>query len=191
MKALFGSVFLVASIPLFAQSTAPVSRATEALQHDGQHDFDFLAGHWRIHLKRLVHSQNGADEWVELDGTTDCRHVLDGRAEVEEFKVESADKKMRIDGLAMRFYNPVSHQWSIWWVNAKDGAMYPPPVSGEFKDRRGEFYDQEVIDGRTAFTRFVWTGADTDSPHFEQSISMDGGQTWRLWWITDQVKEKR
>ena len=73
---------------------------------DGQHDFDFLRGSWKIHLKRLVHGANGADEWVELDGTTECRPVLDGKAEVEEFNVESRDRKMRIHGLALRFYDP-------------------------------------------------------------------------------------
>ena len=179
------------SSSLPAQTTAPVKAPVEAMQHDGQRDFDFLVGAWKIHLKRLVHAANGADEWVELDGTTDCRPVLDGRAEVEEFKVESHDKKMHIQGLAMRFYNPASHQWSIWWANAKDGAMYPPAVTGEFKNGRGEFYDQEVVDGRTVFTRYVWTGTSTPSPHFEQSISTDGGKTWQLWWITDQVKEDR
>jgi hypothetical protein len=118
------------------------------------------------------------------------RQVFDGRAEVEEFNVESSDKKMHIEGLATRFYNPDSHQWSIWWANAKDGAMYPPPVVGEFKNGRGEFYDQEVVNGRVAFTRYVWTATATKSPHFEQSISTDGGKTWELWWVTDQTKDK-
>jgi hypothetical protein len=177
------------SSSLPAQTTAPVRTPVEAMQHDGQRDFDFLVGAWKIHLKRLMHAPNGTDEWVELDGTTDCRPVLDGSAEVEEFKVESRDKKMHIHGLAMRFYNPSSHQWSIWWANAKDGAMYPPPVTGEFKNGRGEFYDQEVVDGRTVFTRYVWTATATPSPHFEQSISTDGGKTWQLWWVTDQVKD--
>jgi hypothetical protein len=163
--------------------------AQEAAQRDGQRDFDFLVGSWEIHLKRLVQPEHGAKEWVELDGTVICRHVFDGRAEVEEFNVESRDKKMHIQGLATRFYNPTSHQWSIWWANAKDGAMYPPPVVGEFKDGRGEFYDQEVVNGRTVFTRYVWT-ATTTTPHFEQSISTDGGKTWELLWVTDQTKDR-
>jgi hypothetical protein len=173
-----------------AQTTAPVKSPADGLQHDGQRDFDFLLGSWKIHLKRLVHGANGADEWVELDGTVDCRPALDGKAEVEEFNVESRDKKSRIHGLALRFYDPKSHQWSIWWANAKDGAMYPPPVTGEFKNGRGEFYDQEVVDGRTVFTRYVWTAISSPSPHFEQSISTDGGKSWQLWWVTDQVKDK-
>jgi hypothetical protein len=167
-----------------------VTVAQEAALRDGQRDFDFLVGSWKIHLKRLVQANKGSKEWVELDGTVVCRQVFGGRAEVEEFNVESGDKKMHIEGLATRFYSPNSHQWSIWWANAKDGAMYPPPVVGEFKNGRGEFYDQEVVDGRVVFTRYVWTATTTKSPHFEQSISADGGKSWELTWVTDQTKDK-
>jgi hypothetical protein len=167
-----------------------LTSAQEAAAHDAQRDFDFLVGSWKIHLKRLVQPEHGAKEWVDLDGTVVCRQVFDGRAEVEEFKVESRDKKMHIQGLATRFYNPTSHQWSIWWANAKDGAMYPPPVIGEFKNGRGEFYDQDVLNGRAVFTRFVWTAITTSSPHFEQSVSTDGGNSWELNWVTDQTKNQ-
>jgi hypothetical protein len=170
--------------------SSPRSMAQEVIQHDGQRDFDFLVGSWKIHLKRLVQPEHGAKQWVDLDGTVVCRQVFDGRAEVEEFKVESADKKMHIQGLATRFYNPTSRQWSIWWANAKDGAMYPPPVVGEFKNGRGEFYDQDVVNGRAVFTRFVWTATASSSPHFEQSISTDGGKSWELNWVTDQTKDR-
>jgi hypothetical protein len=163
--------------------------AQDSAQHDGQRDFDFLVGSWKIHLKRLVQPEHGAKEWVDLDGTVVCRQIFDGRAQVEEFNVQSADKKMHIQGLATRFYNPTSHQWSIWWANAKDGAMSPPPVVGEFKNGRGEFYDQDVVNGRFVFTRFVWTATTTKSPHFEQSVSADGGKSWELNWVTDQTKD--
>jgi hypothetical protein len=174
----------------FLLGTPCLTLAQEVAQHDGQRDFDFLVGSWKIHLKRLIQPEQGAKEWVDLDGTVVCRQVFDGRAEVEEFNVESRDKKMHIQGLATRFYNPTSHQWSIWWANAKDGAMYPPPVVGDFKDGRGEFYDQEAVNGRVVFTRYVWTATTTKSPHFEQSISTDGGKTWELKWVTDQTKDK-
>ena len=32
--------------------------------------------------------------------------------------------------------------------------------------------------------------ATTKSPHFEQSISGDGGKSWELTWVTDQIKGK-
>ena len=194
MKTFTRSLLQVASTSLTLAAAAlllfspRVTVAQEAAQHDGQRDFDFLVGSWKIHLKRLV-TNNGSKEWVELNGTVVCRQIFAGRAEVEEFNVESGDKKMHIEGLATRFYNPNSHQWSIWWANAKDGAMYPPPVVGEFKNGRGEFYDQEVVDGRVVFTRYVWTATTTKSPHFEQSISADGGKSWELNWVTDQTKD--
>jgi len=173
-----------------AVSSSKSASADSASRHDGQHDFDFLIGSWKIHLRRLVHPLGSDGQWIELDGTVVCQTLFDGRAEVEEMKVDSHDKSMHIQGLAMRLYNPVSHEWSIWWANAKDGAMYPPPVVGQFKDGRGEFYDQDVFNGRTVFTRFVWTGTNTSTPHFEQSTSTDGGKTWQLWWVTDQTKMK-
>jgi hypothetical protein len=189
-----GAFLFSQSSPKGAQAVSATTKEAahdSALQRDGQHDFDFLIGSWKIHLKRLVHPLSGAAEWVELDGTTVCRTLFDGRAEVEEMNVDSADKHMHIQGLALRLYNPTSHQWSIWWANAKDGAMNPPPVVGEFENGRGEFYDQDVFNGRAVFTRFVWSGVTTNSPHFEQSMSADGGKTWELWWITDQTKDRR
>jgi hypothetical protein len=159
-------------------------------ERDGQHDFDFLVGSWKFHLKRLKRRLAGSTEWVEFDGTTVCRKALDGRAEVEEMKVESADRLIHIQGLALRLYNPQSHQWSIYWANAADGALEPNPMIGQFNNGRGEFYNQQVYEGRAIYARFVWSGITTDSPHFEQAFSTDGGKTWETNWVTDQTKEK-
>jgi len=136
--------------------------------------------------RRLV----GSTEWVEFDGTTVCRKVLDGRAEVEEMNVESADKHTRIQGMALRLYNPEAHQWSIYWVNGADGVMEQNPMVGEFNNGRGEFYNQQVYEGRAIYARFIWSGVNTNSPHFEQAFSTDGGKTWETNWITDQTREK-
>jgi hypothetical protein len=157
---------------------------------DGQHDFDFLVGSWKFHLKRLKRRLAGSNEWVEFDGTTTCRKVLDGRAEVEEMNVESADKLIHIQGLALRLYNPESRQWSIYWANAADGVLDQNPMVGQFSNGRGEFYNQQVYEGRAIYARFVWSGVTTDSPHFEQAFSADGGKTWETNWITDQTREK-
>jgi hypothetical protein len=156
--------------------------------HDGQHDFDFLLGSWKIHLKRMVHPLSGAHEWVEFDGTVVCKPVWGGKGEVEEFSVDAPEKKIHILGLALRLYNPSSHQWSIYWANAAKGAIGGPPVVGEFKGGHGEFYDQEEIDGRVIFTRYAWSRIDTPTPHFEQAYSDDGGRTWEVNWITEQTK---
>ena len=129
-------------------------------ERDGQHDFDFLVGSWKFHLKRLKQRLVGSTEWVEFDGTTVCRRVLDGRGEVEEMNVDNPEKQMHIQGLALRLYNPQSHQWSIYWANAADGVLEPNPMVGQFIDGRGEFYNQQVYEGKAIYARFIW--ADTN-----------------------------
>jgi hypothetical protein len=59
---------------------------------------------------------------------------------------------------------------------------------GEFKEGRGEFYDQEPCNGRMIFVRYLWSGITANSAHFEQSFSDDGGKTWEVNWITDQTR---
>jgi hypothetical protein len=175
---------LAAAGAVWSQSAAPAATATQP--HDGQHDFDFLVGSWNIHLKRLLHPLTGSQEWAEFDGTLVCRHIWDGRAEVEEFKVDSPGQNIHIDGLAVRLYNPASHQWTIYWANAKNGVFDSAPQTGEFRDGRGEFYGQDTFNGRMVYVRFVWTNTNTAAPHFEQSYSVDGGRTWEANWITEQ-----
>ncbi len=63
------------------------------------------------------------------------------------------------------------------------------PTVGEFKDGRGEFYDQEVFEGRVILVRNVWTNITADSCRFEQSFSDDGGKTWELNWIAVDTRE--
>src|SRR6202158_2936719 len=78
----------------------------------------------------------------------------------------------------------------IYWANAADGVLEQNPMVGQFSDGRGEFYNQQVYEGRAIYARFVWSGVTTNSPHFEQSFSADGGKTGETNWITDQTREK-
>ena len=68
--------------------------------------------------------------------------------------------------------------------------MLSPPVIGEFKDGRGEFYGQESIDGRAVYVRFVISDITPTSAHFEQSFSADGGKTWEANWIATDTRVK-
>ena len=151
----------------------------------GQHDFDFEIGSWKIHLSRLKDRLAGSTTWVEFDGTSVTRPVWNGRANLEEFETDS--QTGHIEGLTLRLYNPQSHQWSIYWANGKD-AVLGQPMIGEFKNGRGEFYDQEPWNGRAVFVRFIWSNTATNTPHFEQAYSDDGGKTWEVNWITNQTR---
>jgi hypothetical protein len=153
--------------------------------HDGQHDFDFLLGKWKFHLKRLQNPLTGSKSWIEFDGVGTCRPIWNGKALIEE--VDFNGPSGRIEGLMVRLYNPQSHQWSLNWVNAAK-ATFDIPTIGSFKDGIGEFYDMEPYNGRTILVRYIWSKTTTSSPHFEQSYSEDGGKTWEVNWVTDQVR---
>ncbi len=189
-KILIGSAVCAAGVlvPLsciFAQQGNATAEQNASKYHDGQHDFDFELGSWKIHLKKLEHPLTGSNKWIEFDGTSVTRKVWDGRSHIEEFETDGPAG--HIEGLTLRLYNPQSHQWSLYWATSKSGTIGLPTV-GEFKDGVGEFYDHEEINGRMTLVRFLWTKTNSDSPHFEQSFSEDGGKTWEVNWITDQTR---
>ena len=170
------------------QSDAAKTGTQPAVTRDGQHDFDFELGTWKIRLKRLLHPLTGSTTWVEFDGISRTRKVWDGRADLEEFETDNP-AGAHIEGLTLRLYDPQTHQWSLYWATSKSGSMGPPTI-GEFKNGRGEFFDAEPSgpNGRAILVRFVWSAITPNSAHFEQSFSDDGGKTWEVNWITDQTR---
>jgi len=167
------------------QQVSNATRAEQPASPDWNHDFDFEIGAWKIHLLRLKDRLAGSTTWVEFDGTSVTRKVWNGRANLEEFETDS--QSGHIEGLTLRLYNPESHQWSIYWANSNDGILDQPMI-GEFKNGHGEFYDQEPWKGRAVYVRFIWSKTSTNTPHFEQSYSDDGGKTWEVNWITNQTR---
>jgi hypothetical protein len=153
-----------------------------AQARDGQHDFDFEIGTWKTHLRR---KPAGSGNWIEMDGTTVVRKVWDGRANLVELEVDGGGKHFR--ALSLRLYNPQSQQWSLNYANASDGTLTQPAI-GQFRNGRGEFYDQENINGRAMLVRFVISDIKPDSVHFEQAFSDDGGKTWDVNWIADDTR---
>src|SRR5207245_7438074 len=70
----------------------------------------------------------------------------------------------------------------------KKGVLSNPPSFGAFKDRRGEFYDEEVINGKTVFVREIFSDITLNSYHFEQAFSEDQGETWEPNIIVDLTR---
>jgi hypothetical protein len=154
-------------------------------QRDGSHDFDFLIGDWKAHVRRLPDRLNNSNVWVEYEGISNHHKLLDSNANFEEFDVTSTDKKLRIKAQTLRLYNPASRQWSIYLVDLDNGTLDTPPVVGEFSGKRGEFYHQESLKGRTILVRYVWLDISHNSSRMEQSYSPDGGKTWEVNWICE------
>jgi len=157
-------------------------------QRDGQHDFDFEIGTWKTRLSRRLHPLTGSTTWIQFDGTSVVRKVWDGRANLVELEVDGPTG--HIEALSLRLYNPQSHQWSLNSANSRDGTLSVPTI-GEFKDGRGEFYDQETFNGRTILVRNVWSDITPTSCRFEQAFSNDGGKTWEVNWIAVDTRVGR
>jgi hypothetical protein len=166
----------------------PAALTVSALR-DGQHDFDFEHGTWKIHLSRRVKRLEGSNDWVEFDGTSVTKPFWNGKGNLEQFETDA--NGVHIEGLTMRVYNPTTHQWSLYWASATDPDLGTPivPMVGQFNaDGVGEFYDQELWHGRSVIVRFIWSRITPNSAHFEQAFSADGGKTWEVNWITDQTR---
>jgi hypothetical protein len=172
----------ILTIPLYAQTT---DNPANLPQRDGSHDFDFLIGDWKAHVRRLPDRLNKSNVWVEYDGISNHKKLLDSNANFEEFEVTSTDKKLHIKAQTLRLYNPTSHQWSIYLVDLDNGTLSLPPVVGGFAGNRGEFFDQEEYKGRAILVRYVWLNISPKSARMEQSFSPDGGKTWEVNWICE------
>ncbi|HKF21720.1 MAG TPA: hypothetical protein VKE93_09130 [Candidatus Angelobacter sp.] len=168
-------------------SAAAPNVASLLPQRDGSHDFDFEIGTWKTQLKRLVHPLTGSTTWVECHGITTVRPVWNGRANLLELEADCPGGHFQ--GLNLRLYNPSSHQWSLNFVNSSDGTFTQPTI-GEFKDGRGEFFDQEMLNGRAILVRFVISEITADSCRFEQAFSADGGKTWEVNWVATDTRIK-
>ncbi|MEP7000807.1 MAG: hypothetical protein ABI969_10035 [bacterium] len=149
---------------------------------DGSHDFDFLHGSWRVHNRKLRQRLAGSTDWIEFEGRAVERPLWDGQANIEEWEADMPSGRVR--GLALRLFNPHSRQWSIHWSGSDTGTL-DNPVTGEFRERRGEFYGTDTCDGRQILARFVWTSNGADVCQWEQAFSPDGGRTWETNWIME------
>jgi hypothetical protein len=170
-------------LPALAQEKSDAAK-TGSQTRDGQHDFDFHFGTWKTHLWRLQQPLTGSNSWVEYEGTTVARKVWNGRANLVELDVDGSAGPLQL--LSLRLYNPQSGQWSLNSASIKSGTLGQPMI-GEFKNGRGEFFDQETLDGRAIFVRFVISQITPDSYRFEQAFSEDG-KNWEVNWIAIDKK---
>lgn len=181
---LFSLVAALQPLQGLAQShaaAAGTSHPQTLKERDGQHDFDFEIGTWKVHNSRRLHPLTGDTTWSEFEGTSVARKVWGGRADLVE--LESDSPAGRSEGLILRLYNPQSRQWSVTFANSKNGTLSQPAI-GAFTDGRGEFFNQELLNGRTVLARGVLSEITPTSYRLELALSDDGGKTWEVSWIS-------
>jgi hypothetical protein len=165
--------------PLLCATNSPKPEPKADVTASGMHDFDFEFGNWRVHHRV---KRNG--NWIEFEGTSSDRGLIDGSSNVEEntFHRPTGDTH----GIALRAYDSKTGQWAIWWVDSRDPhAALDPPVKGRFVDGVGTFYSDGVVNGKPTRTRFIWSQITKTSARWEQAFSQDDGQSWDTNWVME------
>src|SRR5213592_3128608 len=125
------TVLLLGIIPHSARATDTELTKADTTQLDGQHDFDFAVGTWKTRVRRLLNPLSGSNDWVEGTGTVSTRKVWGGRAQLEELTMDTGDTHLK--GLALRLYNPKTHQWRLIGPTQKKVCFQTRPLSAPLR----------------------------------------------------------
>ncbi len=145
--------------------------------------FDFVIGNWTVQHRRLKERLVGCTDWLEFGGTSRTQKILDGQGNVE-------DNFLAFPGgpycaAAIRSFDAVTGQWSIWWLDLRNPGHLDTPVVGSFSNGKGLFYADDNLDGRPIRVRFTWLPKDPSSARWEQAFSADAGNTWETNWTME------
>ncbi|MFI0515048.1 hypothetical protein ACH3Y9_35365 [Streptomyces sp. WSLK1-5] len=144
------------------------------------HDFDFFHGDWQVRNRRLADFLDPDSAWEEFPGTSRCRPLFDGAANIDEIDMPRLGAK----GATLRLFDRETGRWALHWAASLSGTLFPPVV-GRFEDGRGEFHGEDTYDGKDVRVRFVWADVSASAAHWEQAFSVDDGRTWVTNWTMD------
>jgi len=153
------------------------SQASDAIR-----DFDPMFGTWHAAHRQLKKRLAGSTEWITFDGTQVRQPVLGGQANFDDNIFHHPSGNFR--GLTMQSYDPKTHTWLVWWLDARDPRTLGAPMTGSFDAGTGRFYVDDTFAGKPIKVRFVWSEITPKSHNWEQAFSHDGGKTWETNWTT-------
>jgi hypothetical protein len=143
-------------------------------------DFDFVIGHWIVKHRRLNERLVNCQDWIEFDGAMSTTKILGGYGNLEDNVLRFPDGEVR--AVALRSYDRVTKQWSIWWLDGRFPGRLDVPVVGSFEDGVGRFFANDTFANVPIVVRFLWSKIDTDELRWEQAFSTDQGETWETNW---------
>jgi hypothetical protein len=163
--------------------------ASASAGHDGRADFDFIFGRWRVHNRKLADVTDPAcDDWAEFGATAQAEPILGGLGHVDRIWADAPPGDKPFEGFTLRQFDPDAGLWRIWWASSRRPGHLDPPVEGSWRDDRGRFYCDDIVNGQAVKIRFEWTNDSPSTARWEQAFSHDGGATWRTNWIMDLTR---
>ena len=145
------------------------------------HDFDFLDGKWEMVNRRLVKRGVGSNEWDVFPATVRAHVLMGGVTNVDEVVFPTKGWA----GTTFRHFDLEKKQWSIYWINSRDGKMHLAPQVGGFDGDIGLFYGEDMDEGRPIKVVYKWTKVGPDGARWEQAFSYDDGKTWETNWVNE------
>jgi len=192
-----GTVLLNASCCIPAKAVAvsassgASSPAAAAQARDGSHDFDFLFGaSWLLHNRRLKAPLLSSHDWAKFDATDEARPLPGGLGNIDFYR--SDYPRTGFIGITVRLYDRAAGLWRIYWIdNLKSRGDVGEPNVGRWRGNVGIFDEQLTVEGKPAIDRYTWTRFGDHSKiaaHFEESLSLDGGKTWKPIFANDLIR---
>lgn len=152
-------------------------------------DFDFVVGDWSVKHRRLKERLVNCQEWIEFDGEMSTHRILGGFGNIEDNRLQFPDGEFR--AAALRSYNEITGEWSIWWLDGRLPGQIDVPVVGTFKDGLGTFYAVDRLNDQAITVRFLWSASHANLLRWEQAFSTDNGHTWETNWTMDFARKSR
>lgn len=144
-----------------------------------QNDFDFFVGNWKIHNRKLNKRLADCDEWSEFDATSECRKILEGFGNIDNFLTEFDGKLF--EGMTLRLFNPQTKLWKIYWADSNI-VVLDVPQTGAFDGDIGDFFARDIFEKKPIIVKFKWDKTDANNPIWSQAFSTDEGKTWEWNW---------
>ena len=150
-----------------------------ALAIDASHDFDFFTGTWNVQHRKLKKRLADNDEWELFRSVSHARPLAGGLGNMDETDLPGAH------GMTIRLFDPKRQLWSLHWVSTLDPTMDRNPVVGRFDGPMGEFFADDMFDGKKIRVRYTWTVRDKNNVQWAQAFSPDGGKSWETNWTME------
>ena len=154
------------------------------------HDFEMLAGKWKMYHRRLNKRLENCKDWTEFTSVDTNYLILDGKADMDIYRtteMPGMEGKL-FEGVTMRLFNPATRLWSLYWVASNKGVLDPPMV-GSFQNGIGHFFAKDMYNGKPVIVMFRWDFRDRDKLIWSQAFSPDKGKTWEWNWVNVSVRK--